>query len=500
VASASKPARQSGGCTGPGFRRNCATRWMRKAAPQIPIPSAAWTPHTFSRSTQRLTGLCGRQDSGLQAVPRACGARQRHSAQWNTLCPIGIVRRRQRRAVCCGNRLRRAMRSIFLPNPVRPRCCGAGLAARMAGDLPDWHRADSSRSGAAACASVHWLHQRRRPPVRSPSRFAARDNSRCGSGARAHCTRSRAALNEASRSIHQRYEYLPGAERMRALAQVTGYELDSLAAALNYSGSAALGAFALPPSSCSRRRAAGFCSRTQGPDMEIEASTLNRAAELLERLKTAIGPGRGRTGGRHRAGGGMPRRLRTRAHRRCARARKNPVGAKHLHRRCRWRHGRVQFTPDMMLQTSSDMRCSIQHPTSCGSLRVPCSLTFCSRMKSTARRPRPKAPCWKFMQEYAGYARRTEHHVAQASWCLPTQNPVETEGTYPLPEAQLDRFLFKVEIGYPTLAEEVGVVVRATANTGRQRVAALGSQTGSQRAGRAQPAADLWRTRRLTSR
>src|SRR5690349_3091831 len=47
---------------------------------------------------------------------------------------------------------------------------------------------------------------------------------------------------------------------------------------------------------------------------------------------------------------------------------------------------------------------------------------------------------------------------------LATQNPVETEGTYPLPEAQLDRFLFKIEIGYPSSAEEVAVVVRATAD------------------------------------
>jgi MoxR-like ATPase len=45
---------------------------------------------------------------------------------------------------------------------------------------------------------------------------------------------------------------------------------------------------------------------------------------------------------------------------------------------------------------------------------------------------------------------------------LATQNPVETEGTYPLPEAQLDRFLFKIEIGYPSLEDEVGVVIRAT--------------------------------------
>ncbi|HUI62714.1 MAG TPA: MoxR family ATPase [Steroidobacteraceae bacterium] len=45
---------------------------------------------------------------------------------------------------------------------------------------------------------------------------------------------------------------------------------------------------------------------------------------------------------------------------------------------------------------------------------------------------------------------------------LATQNPVETEGTYPLPEAQLDRFLLKVEIGYPTPEEEVAVVLRTT--------------------------------------
>jgi MoxR-like ATPase len=47
---------------------------------------------------------------------------------------------------------------------------------------------------------------------------------------------------------------------------------------------------------------------------------------------------------------------------------------------------------------------------------------------------------------------------------LATQNPVETEGTYPLPEAQLDRFLFKIEIGYPSSDEEVAVVVRVTAD------------------------------------
>src|SRR4051794_20795672 len=43
---------------------------------------------------------------------------------------------------------------------------------------------------------------------------------------------------------------------------------------------------------------------------------------------------------------------------------------------------------------------------------------------------------------------------------LATQNPIEQEGTYPLPEAQLDRFLFKVKVGYPSLAEEKSILNR----------------------------------------
>jgi MoxR-like ATPase len=68
------------------------------------------------------------------------------------------------------------------------------------------------------------------------------------------------------------------------------------------------------------------------------------------------------------------------------------------------------------------------------------------------------------MQEYQVTLEGQSLPLPKPFMVLATQNPVETEGTYPLPEAQLDRFLFKVEMGYPSLAEEVGVVVRATAN------------------------------------
>jgi MoxR-like ATPase len=66
------------------------------------------------------------------------------------------------------------------------------------------------------------------------------------------------------------------------------------------------------------------------------------------------------------------------------------------------------------------------------------------------------------MQEYQVTLEGQTLPLPKPFMVLATQNPVETEGTYPLPEAQLDRFLFKIEIGYPSIAEEVAVVVRAT--------------------------------------
>jgi MoxR-like ATPase len=66
------------------------------------------------------------------------------------------------------------------------------------------------------------------------------------------------------------------------------------------------------------------------------------------------------------------------------------------------------------------------------------------------------------MQEYQVTLEGQTHVLPKPFMVLATQNPVETEGTYPLPEAQLDRFLFKIEIGYPSIADEVGVVIRAT--------------------------------------
>ena len=93
------------------------------------------------------------------------------------------------------------------------------------------------------------------------------------------------------------------------------------------------------------------------------------------------------------------------------------------------------------------------------------------------------------MQEYQVTLEGQTLPLPKPFMVLATQNPVETEGTYPLPEAQLDRFLFKIEIGYPSAAEEVGVVVRATAGPGGRRAAAGGREAVSRRRAVHEPAA-----------
>jgi MoxR-like ATPase len=66
------------------------------------------------------------------------------------------------------------------------------------------------------------------------------------------------------------------------------------------------------------------------------------------------------------------------------------------------------------------------------------------------------------MQEYQVTLEGETLILPRPFMVLATQNPLETEGTYPLPEAQLDRFLLKVDMSYPTLQEEIDIVTRTT--------------------------------------
>ena len=69
------------------------------------------------------------------------------------------------------------------------------------------------------------------------------------------------------------------------------------------------------------------------------------------------------------------------------------------------------------------------------------------------------------MQEHAVTAAGLTHSLPEPFFVLATQNPIEQEGTYPLPEAQLDRFMFELRVGYPTADEEEHVVATTTSDT-----------------------------------
>src|SRR5262245_62845321 len=66
------------------------------------------------------------------------------------------------------------------------------------------------------------------------------------------------------------------------------------------------------------------------------------------------------------------------------------------------------------------------------------------------------------MQESSATVAGVTHRLAPPFFVLATQNPIEMEGTYPLPEAQLDRFLFKLRVRYPALEELNAIIDRTT--------------------------------------
>jgi MoxR-like ATPase len=126
-------------------------------------------------------------------------------------------------------------------------------------------------------------------------------------------------------------------------------------------------------------------------------------------------------------------------------------------------HARVQFTPDMM---PSDITGHAVLDPATRELRVVRGPVFTHVLLADEINRAPaktQSALLEVMQEYQVTLEGQTLTLPKPFMVLATQNPIETEGTYPLPEAQLDRFLFKVEIGYPSSAEEVAVVVRATA-------------------------------------
>ncbi|WP_306208189.1 AAA family ATPase [Actinoplanes sp. RD1] len=122
---------------------------------------------------------------------------------------------------------------------------------------------------------------------------------------------------------------------------------------------------------------------------------------------------------------------------------------------------RVQFTPDLVPADILGTRVYHQ-PT--GEFQVSLGPVFTNLLLADEINRAPakvQSALLEVMQERQVTIGRETHKVPNPFLVLATQNPIENEGTYPLPEAQVDRFMMKVLIGYPTVTEEFVVVERS---------------------------------------
>jgi MoxR-like ATPase len=127
-------------------------------------------------------------------------------------------------------------------------------------------------------------------------------------------------------------------------------------------------------------------------------------------------------------------------------------------------YGRVQFTPDLM---PSDVTGHAILDAATRELRVIRGPVFTNLLLADEINRAPaktQSSLLEVMQEYQVTLEGQTLPLPRPFMVLATQNPLETEGTYPLPEAQLDRFLLKVQMDYPPAGEELAAVLRATGN------------------------------------
>lgn len=129
------------------------------------------------------------------------------------------------------------------------------------------------------------------------------------------------------------------------------------------------------------------------------------------------------------------------------------------------RFSRLQFTPDLMPAdiTGTDILDEDEHGRR--SFRFQPGPVFANLVLAdeiNRATPKTQSALLEAMQEQTVTVSDHTHPLESPFFVLATQNPLEMEGTYPLPEAQLDRFLFKLDVGYPSLAEMSEILARTT--------------------------------------
>ncbi|MPZ71995.1 MAG: AAA domain-containing protein [Nitriliruptorales bacterium] len=137
---------------------------------------------------------------------------------------------------------------------------------------------------------------------------------------------------------------------------------------------------------------------------------------------------------------------------------------------------RVQFTPDLM---PSDVTGQIFYDNSTGEFRFRRGPVFTNMLLAdevNRTPPKTQAALLEAMEERQVSVEGDAHRLPEPFMVVATQNPVEYEGTYPLPEAQLDRFLFKLVVDYPTPEQEQEVLARHHAGMNPHDMNSLGVQ------------------------
>ena len=124
-------------------------------------------------------------------------------------------------------------------------------------------------------------------------------------------------------------------------------------------------------------------------------------------------------------------------------------------------YSRIQFTPDLMPSDiigteilDEDRKFRFIHGP------VFANIILADEINRTP--PKTQSALLEAMQEKAVTVAGVSHKLEEPFFVLATQNPIEQEGTYPLPEAQLDRFMFNIWLGYPTFEQEIQVVKNTT--------------------------------------
>src|SRR5437867_2030539 len=125
---------------------------------------------------------------------------------------------------------------------------------------------------------------------------------------------------------------------------------------------------------------------------------------------------------------------------------------------------RIQFTPDLMPADITGIEVLQEGPEGrrMSFVKGPIFANMILADEINRTPPKTQAALLEAMQEYQVTAAVVRHTLEQPFFVLATQNPIEMEGTYPLPEAQLDRFMFNVVIDYLPEDDEVAVVTRTT--------------------------------------